>query len=140
MNYSITKVFTTEGCDVLINIAESYLEDLVFKKSREENQHRIMSKVERIVDTNLTDLNNEIISYETTLDGMPEGILIDDMSDELQNLHRKFLKMENGSQGYGVLVLLHIELSINYFEKKIFETMAYINVLRKRQTELQDVL
>ena len=65
MNYSLTKIFTTRGCDQLIEIAEAYLERLQFKKSREEFDHKIMSQAGNFAEANINTLMNDIDGCET---------------------------------------------------------------------------
>jgi len=138
MNYSVTKVFTTQGCDLLIEIAEAYLDRLHFKKSRQESDHMIMSKAGNIVEADINTVMNDIDSCETVLECMPDGILINDTEVDLEELQQKLLALESGSQGYGILILLKIEHSIACLGRAIVETMSYINGLRARKQELHD--
>ena len=77
---------------------------------------------------------------ETLLECSPDGILINDREVDLGQLQHKFLALQNGHQGFGVLQLLKIEHSIACLESAIVETMRYINGLRARREEVYDVL
>lgn len=136
MDYSLTQVSTAHDCDMLLDIAQLEQDDLNFKKTQQERQHRTVTTSASSVEADLVGVNAQVSGYESAIAGMTDGTAKDELLDKLENLHHKQYLLQKRSQRYGILALLQMEYSISCIEKQLLETTAYIDAVTARKGAL----
>ena len=126
MNYSFTLIKSKADCETLISIANQEKEDLAFRKLSLERQRKTATMTSVEVETELQSVTAEIAALENVITGLPAGTTKDDTIFKKKKLEYKVLLLTERKNNYGVVSLIEKEYDIEYIEKQMEETDAFI--------------
>ncbi|MFT3909350.1 MAG: hypothetical protein QM737_08000 [Ferruginibacter sp.] len=136
MQYSLAAITTTADCDAIIEMASLEQEELVFQKTLQERQYRLVTSGSTGVDAELTGLISEITGLETAAANLPEGPAKQSLTDRLADLRHKQYQLEKRRRRYGIPALLQKEYEITAIEKQIAEHVNYMDAVTQRKADL----
>ena len=136
MNYSLTTITTIADCDAILDKASLEQNELIFQKTVQERQYRLVTAGSSGVDAELTGVISQKNALETAAAILPEGPARQDLTDKISDLQHKQFQLEKRRRHYGIPALLQKEYDITAIEKQITEHVSYMDAVTQRKMEL----
>ena len=136
MQYSLPAIATAADCDAILDMASLDQEELIFQKTLQERQYKLVTSGSSGVEAELTGAVAEITALETAEANLPEGPAKQSLTDKLADLRHKQFLLEKRRRRYGIAALLQKEYDITAIEKQLTEHVSYMDAVTQRKAEL----
>lgn len=136
MTYTFTLITTKEDCDKLAAITNKEKADLEFLKLSLTRQMESTFNRSIATENELQSIDAQLAVFQSLLPSMPEGKLRRDTVLTIEALeHRKF-RLEHPKSYVGKVGLLEKQYDISCIERRIEETVAFLNAIEARRNEI----